>query len=123
MGVTPSSVDRDMYTKYEETAIEDGDYYIFMILNKKGEMFVELYDTVTNAIYYKNDIIIETEGVEEFIKSTKDNIRIKTTQQPQQQTQNQTQKPKSDYDFENCKNDCGKCTRREDCYEYYMTRS
>lgn len=119
MGVTPSAVDREMYTKYEDTAIQDGDYYIFMICNKRNEFFVELYDTVTNAVYYKNDIKVEVEGITDFITESTKNIRKNT---PQQQQNKPNQQSTTDNEFENCKDDCKKCTKRISCYDYYINR-
>lgn len=116
MTVTPSSVDRAMYDKYESSVIDDGDYYIFMIVNKKGDFFVELYDTVSNKVYYYKDVDIEIEGMSEFLEQAKSNIReYKYTPQT-----NNKPKNKEGYDYMNCTNDCRTCDRKNACYEYYL---
>lgn len=55
MGTSPSGVDRTWYNEILQGLAED-DYYIFMILNKKGDIFLELYDLKTNTIYDKKDL-------------------------------------------------------------------
>ena len=57
MGTSPSGVDRTWYNEILQGLAED-DYYIFMILNKKDDMFIELYDLKTNTIYDKKDLNI-----------------------------------------------------------------
>lgn len=58
MGVGPSAVDTAFYEEILQTLPPD-DYYIFMILNKKGEMTVLLYDLKTNIIYDTKDIDVK----------------------------------------------------------------
>lgn len=55
MGTSPSGVDRTWYNEILQGLAED-DYYIFMIINKKGDIFLELYDLQTNTIYDKKDL-------------------------------------------------------------------
>jgi DNA gyrase/topoisomerase IV subunit A len=57
MATSPSGVDTTWYDQILQGLSKD-DYYIFMILNKRHEYFIELYDLKTNIIYEKKDIII-----------------------------------------------------------------
>ena len=57
MAVYSSGVD-DQYQKDLLAQIEDGDYYLFLILNKKHEMCVLLYDYRTHILYTKEDLVI-----------------------------------------------------------------
>jgi hypothetical protein len=57
MSPSPSGVDTTWYNTILQGLFED-DYYIFMILNKKREFFIEVYDLKTNTIYEKQDIQI-----------------------------------------------------------------
>lgn len=45
-------------------------YYIFMILNKKGDMWFNIYDLKENAVYEKKDIeiLIEDENLDLWLK-------------------------------------------------------
>ena len=59
MGVTPSAVDTDFY----ETLIQHiSDYYIFLIMNKKGAIWINLYDIGENVVYETKDINLIIEG-------------------------------------------------------------
>ena len=57
MGITPSGVDTTWYNQILQGLNED-DFYIFMILNKKENFFIEIYDLKTNMIYEKEDITL-----------------------------------------------------------------
>lgn len=56
MGVTPSTTDIDYYSEILSQIPED-DYYIFLIMNKKGEIFINIYDLTTNIQYETDDIL------------------------------------------------------------------
>lgn len=58
MSPSPSGVDRTWYNEILQTLSED-DYYIFMIMNKKNDLFIEIYDLKTNTIFDKNDINVQ----------------------------------------------------------------
>ena len=62
MNVFSSSTDDD----YQRGMIRGGeqDYYLFLIFNKKGEIFARLYDVVENIMYDNNDIVVENPNVE-----------------------------------------------------------
>lgn len=57
MAVYSSGID-DQYQKDLLAQIEDGDYYLFLILNKRHEMCVLLYDYRTQILYTKEDLVI-----------------------------------------------------------------
>lgn len=62
MGVSPSTTDLNHQEEILEQ-LKDDDYYIFMIVNKKLEMFISIFD-------YANNIKFETEDVDVYIGST-----------------------------------------------------
>ena len=57
MSTSPSGVDTTWYNDILQGLTND-DYYIFAILNKRDDIFIEIYDLATNTIYEKKDIII-----------------------------------------------------------------
>lgn len=57
MGVSPSSVDTSYYADLLKT-VQKG-FYLFMIANKKGDMFLQLIDVDANTVYESSDIIFE----------------------------------------------------------------
>lgn len=59
MGVTPSSTDD---TFYETLTQHINDYYIFIILNKSGKLWINLYDLENQIVYDTSDIDITYEG-------------------------------------------------------------
>ena len=58
MGVFSSSVD-DNYQRNLITKVEDGDFYLFLVLNKKMEMCALLYDFEQQILFTTNDMTIE----------------------------------------------------------------
>lgn len=80
MGCTPSSVD----LTHQESIIaqlEDDDYYIFMIWNKRLEKTVKVYDMPNNMLYEGDDVVIEVReeqnGLRKFISSVKEIVKPK----------------------------------------------
>ena len=57
MSTHPSGVDTTWYNQILQGLAED-DFYIFMILNKREDYFIEIYDLANNTIYEKKDIVI-----------------------------------------------------------------
>lgn len=55
MNVFSSAVD-DQYQKDILTKVNDGDYYIFFIMNKKMEICIFLYDFIQQIMFDQNDI-------------------------------------------------------------------
>lgn len=75
MGVSPSGVDTAWYNEILQGLFND-DYYIFAILNKRDDIFIEIYDLATNTIYEKKDIIInvlisDTESLQNWVTTEK----------------------------------------------------
>jgi len=60
MSVSPSSTDTTYYNQLLQN-LGDDDYYIFMILNKKNSIFVNIYDYAQNVIFETTDITIQFE--------------------------------------------------------------
>lgn len=58
MGVSPSSVDTAYYDTILDTYKKEApdSFYIFTIMNKRGEMYLLIYDLAKNIIYSKEDI-------------------------------------------------------------------
>lgn len=55
MGIEPSPVDLDFY----DTLVKHiKNYYIFIIMNKSGQMFINFFDIHNNIVYEKTDIDI-----------------------------------------------------------------
>lgn len=62
MGASPSGVD----TNYQEEMIETlEDFYIFLIINKRDDMWVKIVDVEDNIVYDKGDVEITVQGSDE----------------------------------------------------------
>ena len=57
MGISPSAVDTGYYNDLLSTMTKG--FYLFLILNKKSDMFLQLVDLDANVIYEKADITFE----------------------------------------------------------------
>lgn len=68
MGVYSSGID-DAYQRDLITKVEDGDYYVFLVLNKKMEMFALIYDFHNQILFETKDINIEIIYAGEDIKA------------------------------------------------------
>lgn len=62
MGVTPSGVDRNLYDNVLQS-LGNNSFYIFMIINKKLDVHIEIYDLQNNAFYNNGDVVITVEGI------------------------------------------------------------
>ena len=65
MSVYSSNID-DAYQKDLITKVENGDFYLFLVLNKKMEMFALLYDFDQQIVFETSDMdiqIISSEGI------------------------------------------------------------
>lgn len=71
MNVFSSGID-DQYQEDLLTKVDDGDYYIFLIMNKKMEICIFLYDFTQQIMFEKNDINFEIIGDNEYIRSWAD---------------------------------------------------
>lgn len=78
-GATPSGVDTTLYANMLQT-LEDNDFYIFFIMNKRSEYWVQIYNLAENIVYDKNDVdmaILFADGsttMEWFGTQSRDNI-------------------------------------------------
>lgn len=76
MGVSPSGVD----LRHQEDTVNNlssNDFYLFLILNKKGEIYARIFDVEDNTIYEKNDIKIIWENnakINDFVEAAKRRI-------------------------------------------------
>jgi hypothetical protein len=62
-GVFASGVDENFYNNILQT-LQEGDYYIFMIMNKRDDFMIMLYDYAQNIIFEKADITLKlTDGI------------------------------------------------------------
>lgn len=71
MGVSPSGVDTAYYDSILNTLkVEQPDsFYIFTIMNKRGEMYLIIYDLAKNIVYNKEDIELHIfQGNEDIIQ-------------------------------------------------------
>ena len=59
-------------------------FYIFQIWNKKDDISTYLYDLDSNIFYDRKDVLIDVEGVDEFIASVADLVQKKTYTYPYQ---------------------------------------
>ena len=76
MGTSPSGTDlNDMYELIEN--LDDDDYYIFMIWNKRREFDIRVVDMAKNVIYSGADVQVSVEGFDynKFIREAKSQIK------------------------------------------------
>ena len=78
MAVSPSGVDKTLYNDTLQT-LRDDSFYIFMITNKKGDVWVNIYDLAENAIYDKSDLTLTIGGVDLNEWSKEQKKQFKTT--------------------------------------------
>ena len=79
MSTHPSGVDTNMYHDMLQT-LSANSYYIFMITNKTGNIWVNIYDLLNNTLYENDDVMVTVENIDSYawFKDMKDNF-IKTT--------------------------------------------
>lgn len=89
MGVSPSGVD----TEYQDNILKNlNDFYIFMIMNKKGDSWCAIYDVEDNIAYENNDIDLCTPetsvtawaqtAIKEFVQEIKPVTKSKSYKKP-----------------------------------------
>jgi len=86
MGVSPSGVDMEYRAKMIQNISprDDSPYYIFMIINKKNEITIEIYDIEKNIVYTNLkdiDIVVEAENdtIANFINNARKMVTSPTT--------------------------------------------
>ena len=79
MSAHPSGVDTNMYNDMLQ-ALSANSYYIFMITNKTGNIWVNIYDLLNNTLYENDDVMVTVENIDSYawFKDAKD-VYIKTT--------------------------------------------
>jgi hypothetical protein len=63
MTVSPSGTDTTLYDAMLST-LGPTSYYIFLIINKRGEFWINIYDIQNNVIYDKNDVHVTVDGMD-----------------------------------------------------------
>ena len=78
MAAHPSGVDTTMYDEMLQ-ALRADSYYIFMITNKTGNIWVNIYDLLNNIIYENDDVMVTVENIDSYawFKDAKD-VYMKT---------------------------------------------
>ena len=80
MGVTPSTTDEENQ-KEILTSLNDEDFYIFMIWNKKREKNIKIYDMKKNVLFEPSDVtvVIDDEGIglDKFLSDAKGMVKEK----------------------------------------------
>lgn len=87
MGVSPSGVDTSHQEKIVEQ-LEDDMFYIFMIWNKRHDVFSKIYDMKKNIMFESSDVTVDVvsdgECMSEFMKNAKAIVEKRTYQSPYQ---------------------------------------
>ena len=83
MSVTPSSVDLTLYDGWL-SQLDDTMFYIFLIINKKGDRTIKIYDMAENILFETADVDVEVldegYGFSDFIDNAKEMVTTKTYQ-------------------------------------------
>jgi hypothetical protein len=85
MTVSPSGVDTTLYDAML-SSLGPTSYYIFLIINKRGEFWINIYDIQNNVIYDKNDVHVTVDGIDMdtwYDTQIRDYIKPKTYQPTQ----------------------------------------
>jgi hypothetical protein len=61
MTASPSGVDEDYYDVLRRHIT---DYYIYLIMNKSGKIWVNIYDIANNVVYETADVLVTKDGVD-----------------------------------------------------------
>lgn len=67
MATKPSSTDTTYYEKLLNN-LQKGDFYIFFILNKRNDYWINIYDYTQNVIFEKDDITIVMDTIDDPLK-------------------------------------------------------
>lgn len=85
MSTSPSSVDLDHQGKIVSQLGSEG-FYIFMIVNKRRECTIKVYDAENNTLYENDSIDIipppEAAALDEFLSEAENNVSIRTYTRP-----------------------------------------
>lgn len=87
MGTSPSGTDQNTYQNFLDQ-LDQNDFYIFMILNKRREYTLMLYDFAQNIIFETKDcyidVITKTGGLNKWLEDNKKQITEKKPPASQQ---------------------------------------
>lgn len=80
MGVSPSCTDRDDWNRDIEAQDGKG-FRVFMIINKQGDEYMEIYDFDNSVVYRGKDIefAVGDFGMKEFLDDAKRMVKAKPT--------------------------------------------
>lgn len=85
MGVTPSGTDLSLYSRILDM-LGPRDFYIFLIINKSGQMTIKIYDMAKNILFETNDVEVrpfsKEIGLMDFIKQAKEIVKTKAYTTP-----------------------------------------
>lgn len=80
MGVSPSGVDTTLYDGFL-SQLSDEMFYIFLIINKKDDIWIKIYDMKKNIMYERSDIGIFVKddglGIEGFLGQAEEMVNDK----------------------------------------------
>lgn len=78
MGVSPSGVD----TTYQQQVLQNiEDYYVFMIWNKSGKFWANIFDVEDNVVYEAKDIEVEVPDINEYTEWAAEQIELYVKEQ------------------------------------------
>lgn len=81
MGVSPSPTDTSFYNNEILAELSDSDFYIFMIINKKGDSTIKIYDYGKNIFFDTSDIDLYVKddgiGIREIVRDAKEKVKDK----------------------------------------------
>lgn len=84
MAVNPSSVDTAFYDEIL-SQLSDSMFYIFLVINKRGEKHIRIYDMANNIFYGTKDVDVEVMsevGVEAILADAKQKVTKEVYQTP-----------------------------------------
>jgi hypothetical protein len=85
MATSPSGTDQNTYQNFLDQ-LEEDDFYIFMILNKRGEFTIFVYDFEQNIIFEtkdcKVDVLTRTGSLNRWLEENKKQIKTKAPTYP-----------------------------------------
>lgn len=76
MATSPSGVDDNLYEEFL-TQLSDDDFYIFLIWNKKGDKWINIYDMAKNILFETKDITVDIDGLNDFVTEAKTMVQTR----------------------------------------------
>lgn len=81
MGVTPSGTDENDQKMILTQKLKDDSFYVFIIVNKKGDKNIRIYDLADNILYENGDVAVKLvedgTGIIDFISESEAAVREK----------------------------------------------